>query len=202
MEEWGPCMRLVALLIAASLLASGAAMAEDSTSAVIIDALTPKVKTRGIGGSVGLNGTEAAFVDELRTRTRGITIVEREQLAEIVEEKRLPSIDIDIFFAYNSAAIAPEAMPGLVELGTALRSEALAQSVILLSGHTDAKGSDDYNQTLSEQRAQSVKAFLVETFRFPEQNLIAVGYGEQKLKNPVDPEAADNRRVQIVNLQR
>ncbi len=88
----------------------------------------------------------------------------------------------------------------VTELGIALRSEALEDAVFLMGGHTDAKGPDNYNLALSDRRAAAVKAFLVETFAIRPERLIAVGYGEERLKNSLDPEAAENRRVTIVSL--
>ena len=70
----------------------------------------------------------------------------------------------------------------------------------MLSGHTDAKGSDDYNQKLSERRAEAVKKYLVEKLKLSPDNLTTAGYGRRDLKNKDNPFAAENRRVQIVNL--
>ena len=74
-------------------------------------------------------------------------------------------------------------------------------AVFVLGGHTDAKGSDEYNRHLSERRAESVKYFLTHKFDLPAGSLIAIGYGEEQLKNPHDPYAPENRRVQIVNME-
>ena len=54
----------------------------------------------------------------------------------------------------------------------------------------------------AEERAQSAKDFLVKNFNIDSYQLIAVGYGEEQLKNSADPNAAENRRVQIVNVTR
>ncbi len=147
-----------------------------------------------------LSDDEQAVIDAARRTTRGITAVEREQIDQIVEAKQLPSIDLEIFFDYNSADIAAAAKPDLIELGLALRNDALKDAIFLIAGHTDAAGSDPYNQQLSDLRANSVKGFLAETFSIPADRLIAVGYGEAKLKNSIEPESGVNRRVNIVNL--
>jgi outer membrane protein OmpA-like peptidoglycan-associated protein len=85
-------------------------------------------------------------------------------------------------------------------LGQALSSPQLASSTFVLAGHTDAKGSDPFNQDLSERRAESVKTYLIEHYKLPAANLISVGYGKTMLKNTNNPFAAENRRVQIINL--
>ncbi|MCI5076128.1 OmpA family protein [Oricola sp.] len=190
------------LLVAAWMLGAPGALAEDVSSTNIINTLKPKVATRNIFGDnpAGMSEEESAFVSRLRGITRDINVQERDELAEIVQQNDLPSIDLEIYFDYNSAGIGPQAKPGLIELGLALRSDALKDIVFLVSGHTDAVGSDAYNQDLSERRAKSVKAFLTETFLIETDRLIAVGYGEEQLKNTYDPAAAENRRVTIVSL--
>jgi hypothetical protein len=63
----------------------------------------------------------------------------------------------------------------------------------------DAKGSETYNQGLSERRADAVKQFLSEKYGIDARNLVTVGYGLKQLKDPPNPFAAENRRVQVVN---
>jgi outer membrane protein OmpA-like peptidoglycan-associated protein len=72
--------------------------------------------------------------------------------------------------------------------------------VFLVAGHTDGKGGDAYNQGLSERRAEAIKSYLVQKFGLQAENLMTVGYGKEQLKNKDNPLAADNRRVQVVNM--
>ena len=110
-----------------------------------------------------------------------------------------PNVDVQILFAFDSAEILPEARPALDELGKALSDPKLTGGTFLIAGHTDAKGSDAYNLALSQRRAASVKAFLVETYHVDGGRLSVIGFGEEQLKNKEDPLADENRRVQIVN---
>jgi outer membrane protein OmpA-like peptidoglycan-associated protein len=114
--------------------------------------------------------------------------------------RRRRPIDLEVFFNFDSAEITPEALPILKKLGAALSDEKLKGSVFLVAGHTDAKGSDAYNLSLSDQRAKSGAEFLIENFHIDPKQLVAVGFGEEKLKNPENPLAAENRRVQVVNM--
>jgi hypothetical protein len=52
----------------------------------------------------------------------------------------------------------------------------------------------------SERRAETVKKFLMENYKISAETLVSAGYGETDLKNKTDPSAAENRRVQIVNM--
>lgn len=188
--------------IALSLAGGVAAAADDVTEDKILRALTPKRLTRSL--SVAPTDTakaaeEARFVNQIRNRkTRSLSSGEREQIAAIAKER--PSIDIEITFEYNSANIGQKALPAVTALGKALTNPELKGATFVLAGHTDAKGSDDYNQDLSERRAESLKKYLMENYGIAAADLVTVGYGETKLKNTRDPAAGENRRVQIVNM--
>jgi len=87
----------------------------------------------------------------------------------------------------------------LEPLGQALIDPKLRNSRFVLVGHADAKGSDGYNQVLSERRAAAVKDHLVRTFGIEPERLISYGRGKSLLKNTSDPYAPENRRVQVIN---
>jgi outer membrane protein OmpA-like peptidoglycan-associated protein len=70
----------------------------------------------------------------------------------------------------------------------------------ILAGHTDASGSREYNQVLSERRALAVKNYLISRYGVPENQLAVIGYGPDKLKFPDKPYAGQNRRVEVVNM--
>ena len=80
-------------------------------------------------------------------------------------------------------------------------SPKLAGDTFLIAGHTDAAGTDSYNQSLSERRAEAVKIFLAQQFKLSSDQLVAIGFGKSQLKNTGNPLAAENRRVQIVNTE-
>jgi outer membrane protein OmpA-like peptidoglycan-associated protein len=184
---------------------SAIAQAGDPVTAQdILNALTPKPLTRSLRGPTTdepqkQTPEQQNFVNSVRNRsTRSLTLDERNELATISKDK--PSIDIEIDFAYNSADIGRAAAQSVTALGQALSSPQLASSTFVLAGHTDAKGSDSFNQDLSERRAESVKQYLIKRYKLPAANLIAVGYGKTRLKNTNNPLAAENRRVQVINL--
>lgn len=177
---------------------------EQPTEAQILDALKSPARTRGFGATRSLSDPKAAdqrrLIEGLRTRSaRSLSVVEREKVAEIAREK--PSIDLEINFDYNSATVGPKAVPILVALGRALSAAELKGTVFLINGHTDGKGGAEYNQDLSERRAEAVKRLLVEQFSLPATTLVAIGYGKTQFKNSADPFAGVNRRVQIVNTE-
>lgn len=176
-----------------------AAQAGDLSTQQILDGLKVS-KTRSLSASdrPTMSANDLAFIKRVRGKTRSLSLTDREQMAAIAPKR--PKVDLEINFEYNSAALTPKTEPQLNSLGKALTSNELAGSVIMLGGHTDAKGSDDYNQVLSERRAETVKRFLTEKYNIPAANLISAGYGKKGPKNPNDLFAAENRRVEIVNV--
>ena len=70
-----------------------------------------------------------------------------------------------------------------------------------LEGHTSAEGDADFNQKLSEARAQAAVTFLVEHEGIDASRLEAVGKGSTELKNTADPMASENRRTEFIVLE-
>ena len=100
------------------------------------------------------------------------------------------SVDLRIEFHRNSAEVTERAEAQLRELGTALTSEALYDADVALYGHTDSSGPADYNQALSELRAEAVAAFLLAHFAIGEERLREVrGYGESQPRQDLAPGA-------------
>jgi outer membrane protein OmpA-like peptidoglycan-associated protein len=184
-----------------------AVAAEDVTEDQILRALAPPAKkplTRGL--SVGpqqvepvISAEEGRFVQKIRGRsTRSLSATEREEIATLAKDK--PNIDLEITFEYNSADISAKSLSAVQALGKALSSSDLKGSTFIVAGHTDAAGSEGYNQDLSERRADSIKRYLTEKYGITGADLVTVGYGESKLKDPGQPLAEANRRVQVVNM--
>jgi outer membrane protein OmpA-like peptidoglycan-associated protein len=196
----GGVLAAVALTLSFSAFDIASADQADSSVQKIIEALKPR-KTRGL--SVKPTPAEierGKVIDDLKTKaaSRGLSVPERQQLADAVSDK--PSLDLVIYFDFGSANISSRSKASLDALGTALQDDSLKDASIMIAGHTDAKGRSEYNQTLSERRADSVRKYLSDKFDLPEGNLTVVGYGAERLKDQGSPYASVNRRVQIVNM--
>jgi len=173
----------------------------------ILRALAPEKKPLTRGLSVGPQqvdqaavAAEGKFVQKIRGRsTRSLTISEREEIATLVKDK--PKIDLEINFDYNSAQISAKSLESVEALGRALSNAELKGSTFVVAGHTDAAGGEGYNQDLSERRADAIKRQLVEKYGINGTDLVTVGYGKSKLKDPAQPMAEANRRVQVVNME-
>jgi outer membrane protein OmpA-like peptidoglycan-associated protein len=129
--------------------------------------------------------------------TRGICIgtetecgaAELDSAAAAVE-----SYDLLITFDLDSDALTDAARENLNEFAKALQDPTLAAASFEVDGHTDARGTEDYNYGLSERRAQAVINYLnqlgVDTSR-----LVAKGFGKTKPRT-ADPFDPVNRRVE------
>jgi outer membrane protein OmpA-like peptidoglycan-associated protein len=186
-------------------MTAGLAFAGENTVSAdqILSALKPKPLTRGL--STGpqadpvVQAKESSFVETLRNRkTRSLSLGEREEIAEIASTK--PNIDLEIHFDYNSADISEGSTQAVQELGKALSNASLRGSTFVVAGHTDAVGGEAYNQDLSERRADTIKKYLVDKYGIAGANLVTVGYGKDKPKDPNAPMDPANRRVQVVNM--
>ncbi|QWG20697.1 OmpA family protein [Bradyrhizobium sediminis] len=182
-----------------------AVAAEDVTEDQIVRALAPAKKPLTRGLSVGpkvdpaVSAEEGRFVQKIRGRpSRSLSVNEREEIATLAKDK--PNIDLEITFDYNSADISAKSLPSVQALGKALSNPDLKGSTFVVAGHTDAAGGEAYNQDLSERRADSIKRYLTDKFGIAGADLVTVGYGKSKLKDPGHPLAEVNRRVQVVNM--
>jgi outer membrane protein OmpA-like peptidoglycan-associated protein len=171
-------MRHAHLLLAFVVLAftSTAVVAEEQTSESIVCALNPKCAKKPL----------------TRSMKRGVTVSGGQT------EQKL-SIDLYVNFAYNSAELETDARITLDRLGTALSDPRLKAFNFMIAGHTDAKGGDDYNQKLSQRRAEAERQYLITRFGVAAQQVTAVGYGKSQLLDPTRPEDGVNRRVQVIN---
>lgn len=137
--------------------------------------------------------------DLIKALTPGKTMRSPRGLSMQVEEKP-PSVDLYIPFAYDSDKLTTEAMLTLKRLGTALKDPRLSGYRFRIAGHTDAKGSAEYNQNLSERRAAAVRNYLVFQYDIEAERIETMGFGKTQLLYPSKPEDGINRRVQVINV--
>ena len=158
----------------------GSAFAQFVSSEQIVQALTTQPASPN-------------FTDKLRL-TRSLTLTTNGNYV-VASVQPKPTIDLhEIYFEFNSAAITADAKPQLRELGTALSDPRLKGSTISISGHTDAVGSEAFNQIFSERRASTIKWYLVDNFNLPPANLHTVGHGKQQPENRSSPDRVGKNR--------
>lgn len=152
--------------------------------------------------------TRGELVSAMKPETRGLylgpascaILQEKNRGIELKPIAKVP--ELSVRFAVNSAELSPDASQTLDQLGAALKSDDLKYYCFRIEGYTDAKGSNEYNLSLSQRRAQAVLRYLSSHADIEKERLMAEGYGK---KNPIAPNDTDegrqkNRRVQIANL--
>jgi outer membrane protein OmpA-like peptidoglycan-associated protein len=127
---------------------------------------------------------------------------------EVVKDIELKNIKVgskivlrNIFFDFDKATLRPESKVELDRLIQLLKD--IPTMKIEISGHTDSKGSDDYNLKLSQSRAQSVVDYLINA-GINSARLKAAGYGETKPidTNDTDEGRQNNRRTEFEILSK
>jgi outer membrane protein OmpA-like peptidoglycan-associated protein len=157
-----------------------------------------KLKNAGLGALAG--GAVGAAVgyymdkqeEEIQQSLQG-TGIKVQRTAKNTLNLNMPS---SVTFTKDSSTLMPQAQQSLNQVGRVLKK--YPQSTINVIGHTDDTGTDSHNQTLSEQRAASVSAYLSQQGVMPDR-LSQSGMGETQPKVPNDSEAnrSENRRVEI-----
>jgi outer membrane protein OmpA-like peptidoglycan-associated protein len=176
-------MRVVASALLASVLGCAGALAQSGDTVQSSDDIV-----RFFSGAADLGAT------------RGICVGTEEECSKKADAPVKTGLDMMINFDLNSAAITPNAQNKLNEFAEALKDTRLQSHSFTVEGYTDARGPEGYNMSLSEKRARSVAAFLLENGVEPSR-INAEGKGEEspRVADAFDPV---NRRVELrINLQ-
>jgi len=197
-------IRVFAILTLAAMLTACASSQQTGTGvgaatgagagAVIGQAIGKNTKGTLIGAGIG------AAVGGIAGNLIGVYMDKQEQQLRQLEAANIQrnqdvltaTFKSDFFFDLNSADLKPGANSELDRVASVLNS--YPQTTIRVEGHTDASGSVEHNQALSERRAQTVKNALVQR-GVAAQRIGTVGYGKSQLISTND---AVNRRVVIV----
>jgi outer membrane protein OmpA-like peptidoglycan-associated protein len=151
---------------------------------------------RGAIIGAGVGGVAGAIIGErMDKQARELEAAIPGAEVERVGEGILVTFDSGILFDYDSATLKPAARENLRNLATSL--EKYPGNNIVLVGHTDADGSDEYNQGLSQRRAAAAASFLASQ-GVPRSRIDATGRGENEpvASNASASGKAQNRRVE------
>lgn len=158
----------------------GTLKADEFDSTKLVDDLLKK----GGGGKVDKGSLEGAIDDLLGLPANVL----------VGKTTTLPG---DLLFEYNSAELRESARVGLMKLGTLI--DLNPGLVCWIDGHSDLFGGDEFNYSLSQRRAESVKSYLTTSLGIPANRIFPRGFGKQQPKvasGSIDQQAP-NRRVEI-----
>jgi outer membrane protein OmpA-like peptidoglycan-associated protein len=163
-------------------------------------AALPHAKVENIVGvTKGIEGVDSGITGA----TSGIQTVLQDLKAKVTAHEVKIELDADVLFDFDKYSLRAEAANSLREVGEVAKS--YGKSPMLIEGHTDGKGTHPYNMKLSDNRAASVKKWLVENAGVSGSRITTRGWGETKPVAPnKNPDGSDNpagrqknRRVEI-----
>ncbi|MFO1038859.1 MAG: OmpA family protein [Geminicoccaceae bacterium] len=202
MFRWRSDRRAAAALLGLTLLLAGPARAADEPPdpATVKDADFTSSSIGFTSSSVGFTSSSVGFTSSSVDFTVSPTAT-----PETSGNEMRFQLTADLLFDFDKADLRPEAQDLLSGVLKQIKEKA-KKPKLTIEGHTDSKGSDDYNQDLSERRAASVKMWFVKVGKLPAKSIATTGYGErqpvadnEKPDGTDDPEGRQkNRRVEIV----
>ena len=188
------------------------AMATDKASKAKADADFQQKQTEMVKqGKQDLSDSEKQTADALAELEQGKqdlsdsekrtadALAELAKLASVKEEERglVVTLSGSVLFRSAESTLLPSAQVKLDQVANALL--AVRERNLIVAGHTDSHGSDSYNQSLSQRRAEAVRDYLVQR-GYPGDRIQARGMGESSpIADNASPEGrANNRRVEII----
>ena len=177
--------------------ANGCAMDNDKDGIMNEDDLCPDMAgPASLKGCPDSDGDGVADINDRCPNIKGT--ITNKGCPEITPEveKKITQIASKIFFETNSDKLKVASLVQLDELVVILKEYETAN--LTIGGHTDSKGTDAYNLTLSQKRMETVKQYLIEK-GISESRLTATGYGESTpiADNNTTLGRAKNRRVEL-----
>jgi len=142
--------------------------------------------------------SRSAFIPNQTESKDLVLLMNQAQENEAVGEV---SVYVPVRFRYDSSELTSDARKALLTIARALQDASLNTIPFVVEGHADATGSAEYNQVLSLRRARSAANYLV-VLGVKEQRLSIRGRGEEDPLEGVSPYAAENRRIEIVQINR
>jgi outer membrane protein OmpA-like peptidoglycan-associated protein len=148
----------------------------------------------GIGAAVGgISGNQiGAYMDRQEQELRAAMAESEAASIQRTQNVLTATFKSEVMFDFDSSTLKPGAFSEMDRVAGILNK--YSQTMIRVEGYTDSKGSEAYNQTLSEKRAMAVKNALTQRGVNPDR-IQTVGYGESQ---PISSNDAVNRRVNIV----
>lgn len=135
------------------------------------------------------------------TRSRSIRVLgdapaQAAANAQAADPAAPSSLTLPVQFDFDSVTISSAAREQLDALAEGIKLLP-PERLVVIEGHTDARGTDDYNQQLSQRRAAAVKNYLVQEHGIAADRLRDTGVGKRQPVPDTDPFAGVNRRVQF-----
>ena len=176
-------------------LASSASDPTNASLADLVNSLKGAGRKSAAGiGAAGLRQLAAQGISDPSRASR----VYRPPLSE--QMNQLAQFTVPVRFESDSARIPPEMFRVVALIADALYHPLLQGYRFLIISHTEGQGDRAYNLKLSRERAEAIRQALINPFGISPSRIEAVGLGEEQLLNRANPEAIENRRIQVINV--
>jgi len=199
---------ILALTLGAGFLLSGCASMSQTQEGAAIGGAAGAVLGGIIGNQTGSTARGAIIGAAVGGAAGALIGRQMDEQAEALEEE-LPGAEIErvgegiqvtfdsgILFDFDSYNLRQEARVHLTDLAASLNE--YSDSEVLIVGHTDSSGADDYNQTLSENRADAAGNYLIRAGVTPSRvKMMGLGETEPVAPNETDEGMQQNRRVEV-----
>jgi peptidoglycan-associated lipoprotein len=133
------------------------------------------VNDRGMGPSDGFSSTSPISSDSLSTSGLAPSAGDRRTLENSDADPSFFAANT-IYFEFDSSSVRPSDLGNIEAVASYLRSN--PQDAVLIEGHCDDRGTEEYNRSLGERRALSVREVLVTQMGINLDNVLTVSYGE------------------------
>ena len=175
-----------------------------ATSAFSQDAITAEAMVSQLAGleaspDMDIVALRQRVLDRVKSKADGPSLKRPPVAAELLG---LPHVNVEVKFNPDSPIIRPESYQTLGRIADALYDPTMSSYGFLIVGHTESTGKREYNLTLSQRRADSVRDVLVTTFKVSAKRIQAVGLGEEQLLDATHPTAAVNQQVQVMTVRK
>jgi outer membrane protein OmpA-like peptidoglycan-associated protein len=186
------CLLAIALIASATLTFPLHAQTADTP-----DDMVTRLSGLETAPELDLAALRQRAVDRIKAKADAVPLKRPPLTTEL---RKLPQFTVGIRFDPDTSIVRPESYQSLGRIADALLRQSLLPYGFLIVGHTESTGKRDYNLTLSQKRADSIRDVLVTTFKISPKRLQAIGLGEEQLLDPAQPAAAINQQFQIVTI--
>jgi outer membrane protein OmpA-like peptidoglycan-associated protein len=185
-------------LLAVALIGSAALMFPlRAQTALTTDDIVSRLGGLETAPDLDLAALRQRALDRIKSKAEAVPLKRPPVTTEL---RKLPQITLGIKFDPDTSIVRPESYQSLGRIADALMRQSLLPYGILIVGHTESTGKRDYNLTLSQRRADSIRDVLVTTFKISPKRIQAIGLGEEQLLDAAQPSAAINQQYQIMTV--
>ncbi len=197
MRLWSKGVRCIGLL-AATMIAFAAPTSPARAQAVVTtDDIVKRLGGLEATADLTISALRQRALERAKSKTDPAPLKRPPVATELL---KLPRIAFEIQFDPDSSIIRPESYQTLGRIADALIRSTLLPYGFLIVGHTESTGKREYNVTLSQRRADSIRDALVTTFKISPKRLQALGLGEEQLQDSARPAAPVNQQLEVVTV--